>query len=139
MDLPISNGYYVSETQAPYAYIRNSKDVYSFNFNVLPETQAKATFSHTFVNDRTTAKIHIYKVDKETGKAVPQGDASLSGAVYGLYAREAINHPDGATGVMFNAGDLVATLTTDEKGEAEVNNLYLYLKWLDCFHVMRSL
>ncbi len=26
---------------------------------------------------------------------------------------------------MFNAGDLVATLTTDEKGEAEVNNLYL--------------
>ena len=69
--LPISNGYYISETQAPYAYIRNSKDVYSFNFNVLPETQAKATFSHTFSNDRTTAKIHIYKVDKETGKAVP--------------------------------------------------------------------
>ena len=60
VDLPISNGYYVSETQAPYAYIRNSKDVYSFNFNVLPETQAKASFSHTFVNDRTTAKIHIY-------------------------------------------------------------------------------
>ena len=125
VDLPISKGYYISETQAPYAYIRNSKDVYSFNFNVLPETQAKATFSHTFSNDRTTAKIHIYKVDKETGKAVPQGDASLSGAVYGLYARETINHPDGATGVMFNAGDLVATLTTDEKGEVEVNNLYL--------------
>ena len=125
VDLPISNGYYISETQAPYAYIRNSKDVYSFNFNVLPETQAKATFSHTFSNDRTTAKIHIYKVDKETGRAVPQGDASLSEAVYGLYAREAINHPDGATGVMFNAGDLVATLTTDENGEAEVNNLYL--------------
>ncbi len=125
VDLPISNGYYISETQAPYAYIRNSKDVYSFNFNVLPETQAKATFSHTFSNDRTTAKIHIYKVDKETGRAVPQGDASLSEAVYGLYAREAINHLDGATGVMFNAGDLVATLTTDENGEAEVNNLYL--------------
>ena len=125
VDLPISNGYYISETQAPYAYIRNSKDVYSFNFNVLPETQAKATFSHTFSNDRTTAKIHIYKVDKETGRAVPQGDASLSEAVYGLYAREAINHPDGATGVMFNAGDLVATLTTDENSEAEVNNLYL--------------
>ena len=48
-----------------------SLDVYSFNFNVLPETQAKASFSHTFVNDRTTAKIHIYKVDKESGKAVP--------------------------------------------------------------------
>ena len=125
VDLPISNGYYVSETQAPYAYIRNSKDVYSFNFNVLPETQAKASFSYTFVNDRTTAKIHIYKVDKESGKAAAQGDASLEGAVYGLYARNDIVHPDGATGVVFKAGDLVATLTTDKNGEAEVNNLYL--------------
>ena len=125
VDLPISNGYYISETQAPYAYIRNQSDVYSFNFNVLPETQAKASFSHTFKNDRTTAKIHIYKVDKESGKAVPQGDASLEGAVYGLYARNDIVHPDGATGVVFKAGDLVATLTTDKNGEAEVNNLYL--------------
>ena len=125
VDLPISNGYYIQETQAPYAYIRNSKDVYSFNFNVLPETQAKASFSHTFVNDRTTAKIHIYKVDKESGKAAAQGDASLEGAVYGLYARNDIVHPDGATGVVFKAGDLVATLTTDKNGEAEVNNLYL--------------
>ena len=125
VDLPISNGYYIQETQAPYAYIRNSKDVYSFNFNVLPETQAKASFSHTFVNDRTTAKIHIYKVDKESGKAVAQGDASLEGAVYGLYARNDIVHPDGATGAVFKTGDLVATLTTDKNGEAEVNNLYL--------------
>ena len=125
VDLPISNGYYISETQAPYAYIRNQSDVYNFNFNVLPETQAKATFSHTFKNDRTTAKIHIYKADKESGKAVPQGDASLEGAVYGLYARNDIVHPDGATGVVFKAGDLVATLTTDKNGEAEVSNLYL--------------
>ena len=105
--------------------IYSTKDVYSFNFNVLPETQAKASFSHTFVNDRTTAKIHIYKVDKESGKAAAQGDASLEGAVYGLYARNDIVHPDGATGVVFKAGDFVATLTTDKNGEAEVNNLYL--------------
>ena len=62
------------------------------------------------MNDRTTAKIHIYKVDKESGKAAAQGDASLEGAVYGLYARNDIVHPDGATGVVFKAGDLVATL-----------------------------
>ena len=62
VDLPISNSYYISESQAPYAYVRNEKDVYSFNFNVLPETQAKATFSHIFKNDRTTDKIkRIYK------------------------------------------------------------------------------
>ena len=125
LDLPIANSYYISETQAPYAYIRNSSDVYSFNFNYLLETTAKTSFTHTFENDRTTAKIHIYKVDKETGKPVPQGDASLEGAVYGLYARNDIVHPDGATGVVFQAGDLIATLTTDKNGEAEVNNLYL--------------
>ena len=39
--------------------------------------------------------------------------------------RNDIVHPDGATGVVFKAGDLVATLTTDKNGEAEVNNLYL--------------
>lgn len=125
VDLPIANSYYISETQAPYAYYRNSSDVYSFTFNYLPETTAKATFTHTFTNDRTTAKIHIYKVDKETGKAVPQGDAKLEGAVYGLYARDDIAHPDGATGIIFHAGDLVATLTTDKGGNAEVKNLYL--------------
>lgn len=125
LDLPIANSYYISETQAPYGYVRNSSDVYSFNFNYLSETTAKASFSHEFVNDRTTAKIHIYKVDKETGLAVPQGDASLEGAVYGLYAREDIMHPDGATGVVLKADDLVATMTTDANGDAEVNNLYL--------------
>ena len=130
VDLPIANSYYISETQAPYAYYRNSSDVYSFDFNYLPETTAKAAFTHTFANDRTTAKIHIYKVDKElgsseTGKAVPQRDAKLEGAVYGLYARNDIAHPDGATGIIFHAGDLVATLTTDGGGNAEVKNLYL--------------
>ena len=125
VDLPIANSYYISETQAPYAYYRNSSDVYSFAFNYLPETTAKAAFTHTFTNDRTTAKIHIYKVDKETGKAVPQGDAKLEGAVYGLYARDDIAHPDGRAGIIFHAGDLVATLTTDGGGNAEVKNLYL--------------
>ncbi len=125
LDLPIANGYYISETKAPYGYQRNSSDVYEFTFNYLSETTAKATFTHTFENDRTTAKIHIYKVDKETGLAVPQGDAKLEGAVYGLYARNDIVHPDGATGVIFKAGDLVATMTVDANGDAEVNNLYL--------------
>ena len=125
VDLPISNSYYISETKAPFGYQRNSSDVYSFNFNYLSETTAKATFSHTFANDRTTAKIHLFKVDKETGVAVPQGDATLEGAVYGVYAREDIIHPDGATGVVFKANDLIATITTDANGEAEVNNLYL--------------
>ena len=61
----------------------------------------------------------------ETNKAEPQGDATLEKAVYGLYAREDIVHPDGATGVIYKAGDKVASLTTNEKGEAVAENLYL--------------
>lgn len=80
---------------------------------------------HTFSNDRVTAKINLFKVDKETGKAVPQGDATLKGAVYGLYAREDIVHPDGATGTIYKAGEQIASLTTDDKGQASVNGLYL--------------
>lgn len=102
VDLPISNGYYISETQAPYAYIRNQSDVYSFNFNVLPETQAKATFSHTFKNDRTTAKIHIYKADKED-----------------------IVSADGLGTVYHKAGDKVATIVTNDKGIARIDDLPL--------------
>lgn len=46
-------------------------------------------------------------------------------AVYGLYAREDIVHPDGKTGVLYHAGERVGTLTTDEKGQASIENLYL--------------
>jgi hypothetical protein len=67
-----------------------------------------------------TAKISLQKQDKETKKAVPQGDATLEKAVYGLYAREDIVHPDGATGVIYKAGEQVATLTTDKNGQASV-------------------
>lgn len=125
VDLPISNGYYIKETKAPYAYLRNSSDVYSFTFEPMDENTPTAEFKHTFSNDRVTAKIHLYKVDKETGKPVPQGDASLEGAVYGLYAKKDIVHPDGKTGVLFKAGDKVAELKTDSKAEADVKGLYL--------------
>ena len=80
---------------------------------------------NTFKNERVTAKISLQKQDKENKKAVPQGDATLEKAVYGLYAREDIVHPDGATGVVYKAGEQVATLTTDKNGQASVDGLYL--------------
>lgn len=67
VDLPIANGYYVTETQAPYAYTRNHSDSYSFTFNYLSNTTPTASSAHTFKNDRTTAKIHLYKVDNTSG------------------------------------------------------------------------
>ena len=124
-DLPINHSYSVKEDQAPEGYVRNTEDVYTFKFSYTNDKEATVSFAHTFSNDRVTAKINLFKVDKETGKAVPQGDATLKGAVYGLYAREDIVHPDGATGVIYKAGEQVASLTTDEKGQASVDGLYL--------------
>ena len=102
-----------------------SRTLHTFKFSYTNDKEATVSFAHTFSNDRVTAKINLFKVDKETGKAVPQGDATLKGAVYGLYAREDIVHPDGATGTIYKAGEQVASLTTDDKGQASVNGLYL--------------
>lgn len=124
-DLPIGYSYSVKEDQAPEGYVRNTEDVYTFQFSYTNDKEATVSFAHTFSNDRVTAKINLYKVDKETGKAVPQGDATLKGAVYGLYAREDIVHPGGGTGTIYKAGEQVATLTTDDKGQSSVNGLYL--------------
>ena len=124
-DLPIGFSYDVKEIQAPEGYLRNLQDVYSFAFSYTNDSEPKVVFSHTFVNERVNAKIVLQKKDAETNQSVPQGDATLEKAVYGLYAREDIVHPDGETGVIYKAGDQVATLTTDDKGKASVDNLYL--------------
>ena len=124
-DLPLGFSYDVKEVQAPEGYVRNTDDIYTFAFSYTNDKEAKQAFKHTFKNKRVTAKISLQKQDKETKKAVPQGDATLEKAVYGLYAREDIVHPDGATGVIYKAGEQVAVLTTDKNGQASVNGLYL--------------
>ncbi|MBP3339072.1 MAG: cell wall anchor protein [Lachnospiraceae bacterium] len=125
VDLPIANSYYIMETKAPEGYIRDTEAVYRFMFEYMAETEEKAVFSHAFSNDRTTAKIRIHKLDRELNEPVSQGNATLEGAVYGIYARDNIIHPDGVTGIVFSADELVATVITNDKGEASADNLYL--------------
>ena len=123
-DLPINHSYYVKELQAPANYFRNSEDVFSFTFMYTNDKQASVAFTHTFENERVNATIHLVKKDKETGRNT-QGDAAFEGAVYGVYARENIIHPDGRTGILYKAGSQVATMTVDKKGDASVEDLYL--------------
>lgn len=111
---------YLREATPRSGYLR-SDDVRTVN--LASAEKAGQTLTYSFTNDRLTAKLHLTKRDAETG--TPQGDAVLSGAVYGLYAREDIVHPDGVTGVLFHAGDQVTALTTDENGEAFADELYL--------------
>ena len=129
-ELPINYSYSIREIQAPELYLRNSEDTYTFNFKFTNDKEEKVSFSHTFTNKRVNATIDLVKEDSETGNSA-QGDAVFEGAIYGLYAREDINHPDGRSGVLYKKDEQVATLTTDKEGKASVSNLYLgkyYLK-----------
>ena len=129
-ELPINYSYSIREIQAPELYLRNSEDTYTFTFKFTNDKEEKVNFSHTFTNKRVNATIDLVKEDSETGNSA-QGDAVLEGAIYGLYAREDINHPDGRSGVLYKKDEQVATLTTDKTGKASVSNLYLgkyYLK-----------
>ena len=129
-ELPINYSYSIREIQAPELYLRNSEDTYTFTFKFTNDKEEKVNFSHTFTNKRVNATIELVKEDSETGNSA-QGDAVFEGAIYGLYAREDINHPDGRSGVLYKKDEQVATLTTDKEGKASVSNLYLgkyYLK-----------
>lgn len=97
---------------------------------VPPISQQDGTIiDHTFVvyDHRTEGEIHINKRDlylkdgendnyDAYGDAV--GDGTLEGAVYGLFALQNINHPDGHTGMVYQKDDLVAVATTDRNGDA---------------------
>ena len=129
-ELPINYSYSIREIQVPELYLRNSEDTYTFTFKFTNDKEEKVNFSHTFTNKRVNATIDLVKEDSKTGNSA-QGDAVFEGAIYGLYAREDINHPDGRSGVLYKKDEQVATLMTDKEGKASVSNLYLgkyYLK-----------
>lgn len=116
---------YLKEISVPTGYQIDTK---SYNVTLA----IGKTTTKNVTDKRVNAKINIAKQDAETGNAA-QGDATLEGAVYGLYAREDIVHPDGRTGTIYKKDTLITSLTTDKNGEASVSDLYLgkyYLKEL---------
>lgn len=85
------------------------------------------TILYTFKvwNHRTEGRLHINKRDLELHRAdgdrsygLTQGDATLEGAVYGLFAAQDIIHPDGKSGTVYNQNDLTAVAATDKQGNA---------------------
>ncbi len=84
-------------------------------------------YSVTVEDHRTEGELHINKRDMDLAAGESgdyesygdtQGDATLEGAVYGLYAAEDIIHPDGKTGAVYRAGELTAVAATDKNGDA---------------------
>lgn len=142
-DLPLDADFNIREEHAPLQYIRAEEEkVLGFTtatrlieddtetLHVMQNGEGEDDF--TFTDIPKWATLEIQKYDLETGMLVPQGDARLGGATYGLYARNAIHTQDGQETV-YRRDDLVATLTTDDNGYACAENLYFgdyYLKEL---------
>lgn len=86
---------------------------------------------------RTEGRIHITKKDRDlfrrenekySSYGDTEGDGTLQGAIYGLFAAEDIVHPDAEmaengilthTGIVYKKHDLVAAATTDQDGNAD--------------------
>lgn len=101
---------------------KGPSDVYSHSSRRDGDEEAWRIYDH-----RTEGEIHMNKRDlelksQESGRYVSygetQGDGTLEGAVYGLFAAGDLIHPDGSTGVVFERNDLVSIGTTDKEGDA---------------------
>lgn len=123
-DIPCGYSYYVKEIQAPENYCRQSRekeysftwkyrddrtDVYSF-----PATEEKE--ASVFYNKEVSAEITLKKLDAESGLSKPQQEASLEGAVYGLYALETIWSPEGTKEVLYEKDMEISRQATDSQG-----------------------
>lgn len=99
----------------------------------------KETISFEYSNKRTMGKINLFKCDSDlhcdinTGEGLgeSQGDGSIDGAVYGLYAKENIVDP-ADNSVIFPKGARIKKNGQDVKltiqnGRASVDGLYLGL------------
>ena len=110
--------YYVKENKAPNKY--TIKVEVSENIGVVENGK---TYEISVLNTRVKGTINITKEDSETG-AKAQGEATLKGATYGVYARNTIYDP-ADNSVIYNANAKVGELITDENAKASLSNLYL--------------
>ena len=107
-DLPAGE-YTIIETSAPYGY-------YNDRVNVKANVITGITVTSEKSDNESKGNVKIIKRDSETSD-VAQGDATLAGAIYKIYAREDIYAVNGKT-KLYSKGDEVGTCTTGENGES---------------------
>lgn len=123
-DIPCGGSYYVKELQAPEGYYKQTeKEAYIFHFTYRDDRTRIYTFPEkgkeeeaVFYDKEVYAEISLQKLDQDSGLAIPQQGASLKGAVYGLYAKEAILAFGRKEETLFEKDQEVAREITDEKG-----------------------
>lgn len=110
--------YVIKEAKAPNGY------VVDVNQEAVVDIKAEETYDTELSDKRVNATINLVKEDKDTGDR-PQGEATLEGAVYGLYAKEDILDPSMDGTVIHKKDSLVGKITTDKNASGTIENLYL--------------
>ncbi|MFT4104987.1 MAG: SpaA isopeptide-forming pilin-related protein [Lacrimispora sp.] len=91
-----------------------------------PLSSSATDWTFIVYDHRMEGEIHFNKKDMalKAGEAGnygaygdSQGDGTLEGAVYGLFAATNIPHPDGHSGVLFQKDNLVSVAATDRNGD----------------------
>lgn len=116
--------YSVKEIQAPDKYYMTD-EVYRFFYEYKDDSTYTYTFSHDFKNEEVRGEVHVSKIDQDSQGFISQGDATLVGAKYGLYAAQDIEHPNKKDGIVHKKGELVAQGTISSEGTVDFKNLYL--------------
>lgn len=83
---------------------------------------------HQVANGMTEDQFNEYmknggnlNISNNSGSKKTQGDATLNGAVYGLYAADDIYNPENQSEIIYHKGDKVMEVTTDENGYADTS------------------
>lgn len=122
-DIPLNHRYSIREIQAPSLYFMGT-DSYEFEYAYKDDKTYTYTFEHTFLNKEVRGEIHVSKIDRDAEDYISQGDASLDGATYGLFAAKDIQHPNGKSGTVHRKDELVAQgIITG--GKVDFTDLYL--------------
>ncbi len=116
---------YESQSITYYAVEKNTKTKYWLNPETVKVSKTQTDskdINWNMQNTRTKVTLELIKVDKDTNRA--QGEATLEGAKYALYAASPILDPADDS-VLYTTDTKVLEVTTDAEGKANAQNLYL--------------
>ena len=74
--------------------------------NIKTTAPTHILFPMILKNEEVRGEVHVSKIDQDSQGFISQGDATLVGAKYGLYAAEDIEHPIRKMGLSIKKGNL---------------------------------
>ena len=127
--LVVGHQYKIMELNAPYAYelaesivfeVGNTSDVQSF---ILSHNRLYGSIHITQKAEAFYASHLLASVNGQQLNSIEWRIRRLPGVIYELYATSDIIHPDGKTGIIYKAGELVKSLVTGRDGVANFTDV----------------